>query len=72
MIGHPLNKHYKQIVSQNDLKYCPNDVGDVKNTKAICGPYHPGLEEWSTRKIPKCVSSDRIHIPKEYYKLVKS
>ena len=32
------------------------------------GPYRPGLKEWSTQKTPKCVSSERVHIPRENYK----
>ena len=44
MIEHPLNKHYKQIVSQKDLNNCLIDVGDVKNSKVIFGHHQPGLE----------------------------
>ena len=33
------NKHYKQIVSYNDLKNCSTDTNDVKKTRAIVGPH---------------------------------
>ena len=32
MIGHPLNKHYKQCVSRNDLNNCLIASDDVKKT----------------------------------------
>ena len=70
-IGHPSNEHFKQIVSRKDLKNCPIAVDDVKNAKAIFGPYLPGLKGWSTRKTPKRVSDERVHIPREYYHLSK-
>ena len=35
------------------------------------GPYRPDLKGWTTRKTSKRVSSKRMHIPKEYYKLNK-
>ena len=53
-------------MSQTDLKNCPIAVDDVKNAKAIFGPYLPGLKGWSTRKTPKRVSNKRMHIPREY------
>ena len=56
-------------MSQKDLKNCPVRVDDVKNAKVIFGPYRPGLKGWTTRKTPKRVSSERVHIPREYYKL---
>ena len=71
MIGYSSNKHYKQIVSRNDLKNCPVRVDDVKNAKIIFGPYRPGLKGWTTRKPPKRVNSERVHVPREYYKLNK-
>ena len=66
MIGHPSNEHYKQSVSQNDLKICPIDVNDVKNARGIFGLYRPSLKEWNTLKTPKRVSSERVHTPREY------
>ena len=71
MIGHPSNEHYTQIVSRKDLKNGPVCVDDVKNAKVIFGPYRPGLKGWTTRKTSKRVSSERVHIPREYYKLKK-
>ena len=63
MIGHPLNEHYAQIVSRNDLENCPVNADDVKNAKDIFGPYRPGLKGWTTRKTPKCVISNGfIHL----------
>ena len=69
MIEHLSNKHYKQIVSRNDLKNCPIGVDDVKNAKVIFGPYRLGLRGWSTRQTPQHVNSERVHTPRGYYKL---
>ena len=44
----PSNKYYKHIVSQNDLKSCQINVGDVKNTKAMLELYCPSFKGWST------------------------
>ena len=70
-----MSEHFKQIVSRNDLQNCPIAadiaVDDVKNAKAMFGPYLPGLKGWSTRKTPKYVSNERVHIPREYYCLNK-
>ena len=71
MIGHPSNEHYAQIVSRNDLENCPVNPDDVKNAKEMFGPYRPGLKGWTTRKTPKRVISERICIPRDYYKLNK-
>ena len=57
MIRHPSNDHFKQIVSQKDLENCPIAVNDVKNAKAMFGPYIPGLKGWSTQTTPKRVSN---------------
>ena len=43
----------------------------MTNAKAIFGPYLPGLKGWSMQKTPKRVSSERVHIPREFYKLNK-
>ena len=58
-------------MSQKDLKNCPIDIYYVKNAKVAFGPYQPGLKEWSTQKNPKRVSSERLQISREYYKLDK-
>ena len=69
MIGHPSNKHYKQTVSQNELTNWQIDIDDVKNTKAIFRPHGTGLKDRSTQKAPTYVSSERVYISREYYKL---
>ena len=43
----------------------------MKNARVIVGPYRPGLKGWTTLKTPKHVSSERVNIPREYYKLNK-
>ena len=43
----------------------------VKKTNVIFGPYQPGLKGWNTQTTPKHVTSERVHIPTEYYKLNK-
>ena len=71
MIRHSLNTHYRQKVSLKDLETILIDIGEVKSAKVIFGPHRLGLKGWNTLKSPKRVSSERVHIPREYYKLNK-
>ena len=49
-IGHPTNKHTKNIVSQQSLKNIHIRISDIANVKALFGTSVPGLKGWTTRK----------------------
>ena len=65
-IGHPIDEHLKQIVSQRCLKNTPIRSSDVANAKVMFGPSVAGLKEWTNRKKTREFTVDRVLILESY------
>ena len=66
-MGHPMDKHFKQIVSQRSLKNLPFSTTDIANAKALLGTSVSGLKGWTTRKKVRGSTVERVSIPEEFY-----
>ena len=66
-MGHPMDKDYRQIVSQRLLKNLPFSATDLANAKALLGTSVSGLKGWTTRKKVRGSTVERVSIPEEFY-----
>ena len=52
-IGHPAEKHYKDIVSENANNFdCPVEIADINNAHLLFGAHVPALRGHTVRKQP--------------------
>ena len=72
MVGHLPDEKFKQLVSSKSLKNCRVKVNDIKNARAIFGPYLPGLGGRETRRKPGRVEPVYIGIPRELHERQKN
>ena len=67
-MGHPKDKHFRQIVSQQSLKNLPFSTTDITNAKALLGISVSGLKGWTASKKVRGPTVERDSIPEEFYK----
>ena len=71
-IGHPAEKHCKDIVSENANNFdCPVEIADIDNAHLLFGDHVPALRGHTVRKQPKRVKVNSVRIPRDFYKLHK-
>ena len=66
-IGHPTNKHLKNIVSQQIVKNIPIRSPDIAKAKVLFGPSVAELKGWSTWIKAREYPVERVSIPDDFY-----
>eukprot|EP00957_Ditylum_brightwellii_P096621 7358931-Ditylum_brightwellii.AAC.1 len=69
MVGSPSPADFKNMVKLNLIKNCPITAEGIKNADIIFGKYLGSIKGKTTRKTPKPVVHDYIHVPPELLEL---
>ena len=69
MIGHPYEKDFKSMVSNNMIKKCPITSSGVINAPTMFGPNLSGNRGNTIRHKPDRVVMDYLAVPKCFLKL---
>ena len=67
-VGLPTVKNFNNMVSTSMISKCPISVADIRNSENIHGPLILSLKGKSTRRKPRLLIKDDIHIPSKIYK----